>query len=59
MSITSVFGVPLEEHPLKNMELALNSRFFSGVSGSGIPGARRVWQGVRGAELDVSQARRK
>jgi hypothetical protein len=37
---------------MKNMELAPNSRFSFGVSGSGVPGAGRIWQGVRGVELE-------
>ncbi|CAL4941329.1 unnamed protein product [Urochloa decumbens] len=44
------------EHPLrhskKNMELKANSKFFSGVSGSGVFGVGRVWQGIRGADVN-------
>jgi hypothetical protein len=36
---------------MKNMKLDTNSRFFSRVSRSGVRGARRVLQGVRGVEL--------
>ena len=49
MSITSVFGVPLEN--LHEKYGFPTPGFFSGVSKSGVSRARRVWQGVHGAEL--------
>lgn len=37
---------------MKHMELALSLDFFSEVSGSGVLGARRVWQEVHGAKSE-------
>ena len=50
MSISSVFGVPLEELHEKYGVGELH--FFSEVFGSGVVGAGHAWQGVCGAELE-------
>jgi hypothetical protein len=51
MSITSVFEAPFEELHEK-YGVGLQLQVFSGVSRSGVFGARHIQQGIREAELE-------